>query len=363
MVFVFPFWKPGMSSCTWFALLLVCIAAACSSPAADQAGPPTVVLGAPLDSVTDLDAPEVALEVAPGIVVLPAPTLPGLIRLHLANGTRDSVGRAGDRPGEFRSPFFAQSVNAREILVLDGLARRLLRFDRALSFREQFNPPSELPPFTLRYDSLGSAYSVASAAGPFREGDSLAILRRRTNGGSIDTIAFVRRLRLHGLEFANTMMMVPAEYAPRDLWGVLLDGTVWIGRGSLRELEFIAPDGARRVVPLLFEPIATVEADRALFRGFPAPEAVRTVTRVIAPNKGPFQEIRADDAGHLFLWLNQPAGYSRELVAEFGAEGELLRTIALPLGSKIVAVSETHVYTTQESPDGTWVLRRHPRPS
>ena len=32
----------------------------------------------------------------------------------------------------------------------------------------------------------------------------------------------------------SPLAMVPAEYAPRDLWGVDMDGMVWIARGSRR---------------------------------------------------------------------------------------------------------------------------------
>jgi hypothetical protein len=90
---------------------------------------------------------------------------------------------------------------------------------------------------------------------------------------------------------------------------------------------------------LPFAPISTVDADRQLFRGLPAPAELDTVTRAIAPTKGPFQEVRAAPDGHLYFWLNQPAGYSRERVAEFNRQGQLVRTLALPLGSKLVVAA------------------------
>lgn len=336
---------------------------ACTMSTREDVETEIAALGAPLDSVTGLDAPEVVTEIGDGVIVTPAPMLPGILRVSLVSGEQDSIGRAGDGPGEFRSPFFVQLINDGSVLVLDGLARRVTILDSSLTFSKQFTDFGGLSPFTLRYDTLGNSYSVATASGPFTNGDTLAILRRRANETTLDTISFVQRLQVHPLQFGANMMMVPAEYAPRDIWGIHPDGDVWVARGARRELERIAADGTVSRSPLPFAAIPTSDADRRLFRGLPAPAAMDTVTRVIAPTKGPFQEVRAAPDGHLFLWLNQPAVYSRELVAEFDRQGRLLRTFSIPAASKLVAVSRAYVYTTQESADGTWVLRRHPRPS
>jgi len=348
------------------ALLLASLFAAtfgCAASSADRYTVETIALGAPLDSAVGLEAPEVAIEIADGVVVLPDPSLPGVLRLDLPSGTRDSVGHAGDGPGEFRSPFFVQAVGRGSLVVLDGLARRATVLDTALTFRAQYAPETELAPFSLRFDTLGNAFSVAMAIGSATAGDSLPILRRRHDAVRLDTVTFVQRLVLHPLQFGSAMMMVPAEYAPRDLWGVRADGTVWVGRGERSVLEFIALDGTRTEQPLAFEPIRTVAGDLVLFRGLPAPPEMAESARPLAPAKGPFQEIRAAPDGHLFLWLNQPFGYATERVAELDARGQLLRILTLPLGSKLVLAGESYLYTTAEDRvDGTWVLRRHARP-
>jgi hypothetical protein len=82
----------------------------------------------------------------------------------------------------------------------------------------------------------------------------------------------------------------------------------------------------------------------------------------MAPIKGPFQEARADAEGHVFRWLNQPAGYTRELFAEFDRKGELLRIIALPSTSRIIAIGAQFLYAVQEMSEGTWTVRRYHRP-
>ncbi len=343
-------------------LALVATMVACTPTPSDRSSADMVVLDTPVDSATGLDAPEIATEVADGVLVVPAPMLPGVVRLHLASGQQDTVGRAGDGPGEFRAPFYVQSLNHGEVLVLDALARRVTILDSSLTFKEQFTDFGGLAPSTLRFDTLGNSYSVAAARGAAAPGDSQAVVRRRPNATTHDTVAFIGRLELHELQFGTNYMMVPAEYAPRDVWGVYPDGSLWIARGERRLLEHIEADGSVTASPLPFAPISTVPADRKRFRGLPAPAELDTVTRTIAPIKGPFLEVRAAPDGHLFFWLNQPAGYSRELVAEFDRQGQLLRTFALPQGSKVVSASVLNLYTTQESTDGTWVLRRHRRP-
>lgn len=342
---------------------VIAVMLGCSTSLADREEIETIALEAPLDSAMVIEAPEVAVEIADGVVVLPDPTLPGVRRLDFVSGKRDSAGRAGDGPGEFRSPFFVQSLGPRSLVVLDGLARRATVLDTALVFREQYAPETELAPFSLRFDTLGNAYSVAVARGSAKAGDSLPILRRRRDAASLDTVAFVQRLVLHPLQFGNAMMMVPAEYAPRDLWGVHANGTVWVGRGAQSRLEFFALDGTRTAQALPFEPISTVNDDLLLFRGLPAPSEMAGSTRPLAPVKGPFQEIRAAPDGHLYLWLNQPFGYASERIAELDARGQLLRVLTMARGSKLVLSGESFLYTTAEhGADGTWVLRRHRRP-
>ena len=303
-----------------------------------------------------------AYETAPGVMLLPDPRLPGLIRLDFATGRRDTVGRAGDGPGEYRAPHFLFALPAGRIGVVDGVARRITVLAPALTFEEHRAIPAGLSPFFLRADTLGNQFGLGPGAPQSAPGDSAAVVRLRAGATTVDTVGFVERLQTTPIQIGQMGMMVPAEYAPRDLWGVDHDGTVWIARGSRRALEFISREGTRTIFPLSFAPIPTVDADRALFRGLPAPEGLDRAARELAPIKGPFQEVRADLSGRYFLWLNQPAGYTTELYAEFDRSGVHLRTLVLPQSWKIIAVSATAIYAAREAESGEWVVRRYERP-
>ena len=344
------------------AVLTACALGACGRATDSGASSMPVELAPAIDSIDGLDQPDVAIESATGVLLVPDPKLPGLLRLDFPSGRRDSIGRAGDGPGEYRTPSYLYAMAGGRIGVMDGLARRITVLSPTLEYREQYASPPGLFPFLLRLDTLGNHFSVGMTTQPFAPGDSVPILRRRAGVMQIDTVAFVERLRTAPIQVGQSRMMVPAEYAPRDLWGVQLDGTVWIARGQQRELEFISTSGRTRRAKLPYAPITTTDADRGLFRGLPAPSGLDRGTSELAPIKGPFQEVRTDAAGHFFLWLNQPAGYKTELYAEHDQNGALVRTIALPGASKIIAVSTAFIYTTSETADGDWVVRRYGRP-
>jgi hypothetical protein len=331
-----------------------------SGPASTSAA--VIELGPVLDSVVGVDQPEVAYETAPGVLLLPDPQLPGLIHLEFATGRRDTIGRAGDGPGEYRAPSFVFALPAGRIGVVDGVARRVTVLAPALTFEEHRAIPAGLSPFLLRADTLGNQFGVGPGAPQAAPGDSAPVVRLRAAATAVDTVGFVERLQTAPIQIGQMGVMVPAEYAPRDLWGVDMDGTVWIARGSRRAVDVIGPDGTRATFPLPFAPIPTVDADRALFRGLPAPEGLDRAARELAPIKGPFQEVRTDLSGRYFLWLNQPAGYTTEQYAEFDRSGAHLRTVVLPQSWKIIAVSAAAIYAAREAESGEWVVRRYERP-
>ncbi|MBK6496277.1 MAG: hypothetical protein IPG05_14470 [Gemmatimonadetes bacterium] len=178
----------------------------------------------------------------------------------------------------------------------------------ALTFEEHRAIPAGLSPFLLRADTLGNQLGVGPGAPQAAPGDSAPVVRLRAAATTVDTVGFVERLQTAPIQIGQMGMMAPAEYAPRDLWGVDHDGTVWIARGSRRVLEFISREGTLTTFPLPFAPIPTVDADRALFRGLPAPEGLDRAARELAPIKGPFQEVRADLSGRYFPLAESAGG-------------------------------------------------------
>jgi hypothetical protein len=131
--------------------------------------------------------------------------------------------------------------------MLGGVAARPMILSASLEFEKQQPTPPVLLPFFLRLDTLGNAFGSDA---PRQGTDSIAILRANAGPAAINTLGFVAATRLKAMQIGPTTMMALAEYTPRDLWGVHMDGTIWIARGQRRELELIAPDGSQTWAPL-----------------------------------------------------------------------------------------------------------------
>jgi hypothetical protein len=157
--------------------------------------------------------------------------------------------------------------------------------------------------------------------------------------------------------------VAPPEFAPRDLWGVLSDGTVWIARGGTHEVEYHLASGVRVVGgPRAFVPVRSSEADRGTMRGLPAPASVSVSALQYAPIKGPFIEARAAQDGSVWSWRTQAAPKQEERYTVFRPGVAETFDVTLPLHHRVVGVGAQHVYVAERLDDGRWRVTRHARP-
>ena len=285
---------------------------------------------------------------------------PGLLRASFGETTTaDTLGALGNQPGQFRMPFAVMDAPGGGVAALDGVAHRLVGFahDGSPDFVDTI--PQSVDQFLVRRDTLGAWVSALSERA---KGDSVPLLR--VSGGNADTIA-----RIHTPEATVRIPMgqrsytAPPEYAPRDLWGVLADGTVWIARGGPHQVDYRLPSGAWTVGgPRSYSPVASSDADRGLLRGLPADPAIAVEALTYAPVKGPFIEARAARDGEVWTWRTQAAPKSEERYTVFRPGEAATVDVTLPLYHRVVGLGARSVYVAERLDDGRWRVTRHPRP-
>ena len=285
---------------------------------------------------------------------------PGLLRASFGETTSvDTLGALGNQPGQFRMPFAVMDAPGGGIAALDGVAHRLVGFASDGSPDSVATVPENVDQFLVRRDTLGAWVSALSERS---RNDSVPLLR--VSGGDVDTIA-----RIHTPEATVRIPMgqrsytAPPEYAPRDLWGVLADGTVWIARGGPHQVDYRLPSGAWTVGgPRPYPPVVSSDADRGLLRGLPADPSIAVEALTYAPVKGPFIEARAARDGEVWTWRTQPAPKTEERYTVFRPGETATVDVTLPLYHRVVGLGARSVYVAERLDDGRWRVTRHPRP-
>ncbi len=333
---------------------------ACRGEAPPPADVPAQALG-----FTDA-APLVVAEVeevhedADGRVWLALYQRPGLLRATFGETTvTDTLGALGGEPGQFRMPFAVMDAPAGGVSALDGVARRLVGFARNGAADSVFPVPDAVDQFYVRRDTLGT---WVSALGDLGRNDSVPLVRHGANG--TDTIARVHVPRATvTIPMGQRSYVAPPEFAPRDLWGVLADGTVWIARAGPHRVDYRLPGGAWTVGgPRPYAAIRSTDADRGLLRGLPAAADVPVEAIQYAPVKGPFIEARAARDGEVWTWRTQLAPATEERYTVFRPGQAETYDVVLPLHHRVVGVGQRSVYVAERLADGRWRVTRHPRP-
>jgi len=344
-----------------FVALLV--SAACGAP--DTPAP--VAEAAPTEMLAFTDAaPLVVDEVeelhedADGRVWLALYQTPALLRVAFGETTTtDTLGALGNAPGQFRMPFAVMDAPGGGVFALDGVARRLVGFTREGLADSVHAVPDAVDQFTVRRDTLGAWVSAVNARS---RNDSVPLVRLHAEG--VDTLARVLvPSATVTIPMGARSYVAPPEFAPRDLWGVLSDGTVWIARAGTHAVEYHLASGVRTSGgPRPFVPVRSTEADRGTLRGLPAPAAVSASALQYAPIKGPFIEARAAQDGSVWTWRTQAAPAQEERYTVFRPGVAETFDVTLPVHHRVVGVGAQHVYVAERLEDGRWRVTRHRRP-
>ncbi len=285
---------------------------------------------------------------------------PGLLRATFGESTTaDTIGALGNAPGQFRMPFAVMDARDGGVVALDGVAKRMVGFARDGAADSVFTIPEQVDQFLVRRDTLGALVSALSSAA---RNDSVPLVR--VSGNTVDTIA-----RIHVPKATVTIPMgqrsyvAPPEYAPRDLWGVLADGTVWIARGGPHQIDYRMPDGSQTIGgPRAYAAIRSTDADKGFLRGLPAGPSVAQDAIQYAPTKGPFIEARAARDGEVWTWRTQASPRQEERYTVFRPGVAETHDVSVPLYHRVVGLGAQSVYLAERLDDGRWRVTRHARP-
>lgn len=341
------------------AVLFAIVAGCSNSP--EATAPPRVTLAAANGSFVAEHGVSSLYELDDERVAIAAMGFHSLLIYDFATAKVDTIGRDGDGPGEFR---LLNSIwpwtNGRFIVHdLSLLRATVLNADGSVDSLFKTPPSAQNDAVSLGAD--GSWATIGDS--PSR--DSFPLLRVRAVGSQTETMTWMARPRRKFVPLGSVAFNLPPEYAATDKFGRFRDGRVWIARGADNRVDIVDAHGKfTRGTPQPFARIATVKDDLHKWNGLPAIPLIDTIkNREMAPEKAPFQDVRAGADDELWFWLNQPAGYTTERYAVRAADGKIKMEVELPGAHQVLTIGKRYVYVFSKNSDDEHVVTRHPRPA
>jgi hypothetical protein len=211
-------------------------------------------------------------------------------------------------------------------------------------------------------DGSGRFYlDLAPRPGPDGSGnrDSAAVVRADPGLARADTIA-----RLAPLDIAEVQGDAGRRFERRvfsgvDRWGVLPDGSLWVGRVYENRVDWRTPDGKwSRGNALPDRVLEVTRYDRELFlRKFP-PELRRTAQELpFAALKPPFEAGLTSPAGDVWLEKSRAPADSARRYHVVNRQGRLVREIRLRGQGRILALATTSALVAERSSTGVRLIR------
>ncbi len=271
------------------------------------------------------------------------------IRVFDANGKfLRQVGRKGQGPGEFDTPFYFDVDGAGRIHVVDMRSLRMTRFDPAGKYESSFR--LEKVSGQIRVGPRGRVYCGENSTGePELTSEyrvvqrMLTIVRYDADGRNPQRTGPFRaeQMRMKAVS-GGTVALAGGPSAPQTGWGLGPDGRIWLGHNETYEMSVFDPDGkplfrfGREYDPLKRKPAeSNTDKNRK-------PSPVVSFFPAYAP------EVFFDEAGNAWLRLfrnddkNEPHRYD-----VFSPQGVYLKQYVLPCriyqvrNGKMIAVTET----------------------
>lgn len=276
---------------------------------------------------------------------------------------RRSVGRRGEGPGEFRSPY-SVAAHTGDSLVVFNLYRAVLVFDGEGRFGRSFLPDGRVgesqgvPKRTFGDGTLlFSQYQFGEPPSPGLHRSLVELVR-------VDLTGEV--LRRYGLFEEQTYSAGTSQRYLYGPWGHMTAGpdAFWYSPGDRIDVERRDLEGnlTRRIrLPLPARPVtaADVEAEKAAlleqYQG--RPEAVgiamvydNAITAPVFPAHGP---LLVDDANH--LWVSEYRPWAPRVATPwhvFDPDGRYLGAVVMPIGFQVDQIVGARVVGRYTDADG-----------
>ncbi len=394
------------------ALIAGSLALACSNgDVSDNTPPPTDVvqdLGAPSGTIREeFTAPTQLIELADGRAVINDPPHNEAWLVDFDSGDRTAFGRTGDGPGEHRASASVFGLTGDSIVIASaGPAPRLsvvtlagVPARTAVLEAARFSPTSaasstfsEWPPQPTASDAAGRLYGVRprvpAGLEPLTEQDQQRVLLRFTlDSGRVDTIATLLPTNVRNARPTASGLEMDLPLGPLEIshaWVVLPDGTVAVIDERTYALTLYPVDAsAINVGTVAHDTVPLSEADwrayvdssrsavLASMKGAPTMmqgggTPAISVREPAAPKSYP--PVLADQDRRVLtdgvqLWVPVPGADPPRSAAwdVVDRKGRVQARFAMPVGTRLLAVTERYLYATVESVDGLKQLQRFAR--
>ena len=339
-------------------------------------------------------------ELPGGRVVVADPLGQVVVSLDMDGGAADTIGGLGGGPAEYRQPDAVWPLPGDRTLLVDLGNGRLTVLSPELEFGETrpYATVDAAAGAMVRMhpqavDAMGRIYFRGSPA--FDEDpDSLRILRMDLETEEIDSVGvFAREGRTRqesGDANSQSVSITQIPLSPADAWGVAADGRVIVARAGDYHVDWIEADGSvTSGPPVPHAPVRIGQAEKEEWRdsrgetggglGIQVMQTNGTV-RITAARGGGGGDDNLDD----YPWPEvMPAFYNRPVPVDrlgrawvrrhreagavprydvFDGDGQLVMSVELPMGRRVVSFGETSLYAVRMDEVGLHYLERYAVP-
>lgn len=371
-------------------VLLLGVAALCTASVEGQTAPnrfETVTLAAPTrSSPAEFIRVAGVVELGDGRVLVSDLAGDSVVVLSPDLSLQSGVGRRGRGPGEFTNLGGIFLLRMDTVLVEEPSLRRW----RVVTPNSFLGPVRSEPRHAVDIglvgvDASGRTLEVhpyvfgKRATGaipvPIRAfAESLALIRRSRDGTASDTLAILRGGYLGTADVERTVAGDRMRHflfhplAAEDQAVTFADGWVAIARVEPYRIEWITPDGTRRIGPVrIGAPRVMTNADRqhaidsrqgSLFQGVFRPDDFDTWPRVLpAFTNG---ALLALSSGNVLVKRERGRNDPYETYDEFDRRGVLVRAVRVPNGVRLVGSGRSGVFSVRKNSDDLEAVSLHP---
>jgi hypothetical protein len=347
-----------LRSCRIAGAVVLALSGACSSP---KSAPPVADLPAAGDTIGTSYAEVTDAAWLGGnrwAVLAPTDNAVGLADF----GNTKLMPLGGGKSRELRNPASLFAA-ADTLFVGDWGLRRISVWTAGGRLVRSIPAPASLRGALPRGRDAAQRFYVELNPPPGRDGsgnrDSAAVVRSDAGFTRADTIAQLAPLDIAEVQGNAGRRFERRVFSGVDRWGVLPDGSLWIGRVYPNRVDWRNPDGHWiRGQDLPDRVLEVTRYDRELFlRKFP-PELRTTAQELpFAALKPPFEWGMNDARSQVWLEKSRAPADSVRRYHVVDRRGRLVEEIHLRGKGRIVAVAINSALVAEPSPDGVRLIR------